>query len=118
MSWAQIASGEKKMTAGERDAQTIRFLEARLAEVKEITKSLKEDYSEREEHLTKESSAAADAERRLHTLVGHLKWREERLMKDCEDAIALESFIAGGGDLSKLEEETDIEVDHWDGYDY
>lgn len=118
MSWAQIASGEKKMTAGERDAQTIRFLEARLAVLKEITKSLKEDYSEREEHLTKESSAAADAERRLHALVGHLKWREERLMKDCEDAIALESFIAGGGDLSKLEEETDIEVDHWDGYDY
>ena len=115
MSWAQIASGEKKMTEAERDAQTIRRLEAEFSRLEHESNTLWEIYYTREEELKKESSKAADEERFLSAWRDRLECDEKRMLKDCEDAETIKTFISGGGDITCLGEETDIEVYHWDG---
>ena len=114
MSWAQIASG-KKMTEEERDAQTIRRLEAEFSHLERERKVLCDTYYKREAELEKESSKAADEERFLYNWRGRLEWDEKRMLKDCEDVETLKTFISEGGDIAYLGEETDIEVYHWEG---
>ena len=114
MSWAQIASG-KKMTEEERDAQTIRSLEAEFSRLEHESNALWDTYYKRERELEKESSKAADEERFLYNWCSRLEWDEKCMLKDCEDAETLKTFISGGGDITCLGEETDIEVYNWEG---
>ena len=103
------------MTDVERDAQTIRLLIAALSRLEHESDELWETYSKREKELEKKSSKAADEERTLYSWSGRLEWVEKCMLKDCEDAETLKTFISGGGDLTRLGEETDIEVYHWEG---
>lgn len=117
MSWSKIVSGELRDTPApaaprsfrgavkERELaqaqSTVAVLEAEWAALEKAAHELRKKVEEESECVTVE-------ERRLAADEGELCWKAEKQAELCRDAVALETFVAGGGDLAQIPSVMDV----------
>lgn len=100
MSWSDIVSGAA--VSGDGDELKLKRalaleadLDARLGVLRTGTESYRREVEEESARVTAE-------ERRLDMLEGKLHWEVETQAKLCRDGLALEIFVADGGDLAEI----------------